>query len=90
MANVLDAAPRRVDGRHADRPPRHEHRRDRRRSRAARSLQTDNENVVTASTDLALRRHDRNSGDSQEVQIPVTLTIEGTKGADRQDADRST
>jgi hypothetical protein len=43
-------------------------------------LQTDNENVVTASTELAFSVTIANSGDSQEVQIPVTLTAEGTKG----------
>jgi hypothetical protein len=39
-------------------------------------LSTSGENTVTASTDLGFAVTVQDTGDSQEVQIPVTLTIE--------------
>ena len=44
-------------------------------------LSTDTDTVVKASTRLAFRVAVRNSGDVQEVQVPVTLTIKKPDGA---------
>ena len=86
MALVLTAAARCVDGRHADRPARHEHRRRRRRCRAARSSPRRPTNTVIGSTDLAFVVTVHDGGDSQEVGIKVTLTIQKTAaGRDRAD-----
>jgi hypothetical protein len=45
---------------------------------AGDQLQTDSENVVEASQDLAFRVTIQNTGDNQEVGIKITLTIEKT------------
>ena len=50
-------------------------------------LSTTTENTVTASTDLAFVVTVHDCGDSQEVGIKVTLTIQKPGGRDRQDAD---
>ena len=39
-------------------------------------LQTDTDNIVTAGTDLAFAVTIEDTGDNQEVQIKVTLTID--------------
>ena len=86
------AAPRRVDRRHADRPPRHEHRRRRRRSPGGQTLHDRRPRTRSPRRPTSPSpSRSQDSGDSQEVEIPVTLTIaEGTGGADREDEDRST
>ena len=68
---------RRLD---AGRPPRHEHRLDLRASRTgraapARCCRPGTLNTVTTSSSLVFQVTIHNGGDSQEVQIPVTLTI---------------
>ena len=47
---------------------------------ANQTLQQDSDNTVVASTDLAFAVTIEDSGDSQEVQIKVTLTVEGSNG----------
>ena len=45
---------------------------------AGEQLSTDSETTIVASTDLAFRVDVENTGDNQEVDIPVTLTIQQT------------
>ena len=92
MALVLQRLRGADDGRHADRPPRHEHRLGEGAAGRPDAAAGDQLNTVTATHRARVRRsRSQNSGDSQEVQIPVTLTIEQGDGqADREDADRST
>ena len=59
----------------------------RRRCPAARSSRTTTENTVTATTDLGFAVTVEDTGDSQEVQIKVTLTIQQSAVADRPDED---
>jgi CARDB len=47
---------------------------------ANQTLRQDADNTVVASTDLAFAVTIEDSGDSQEVQIKVTLTVEGSSG----------
>ena len=76
------AAARRFDERrNADRDPRHEHRRDEGAAGRTGAVAVDTENTVTATTDLAFVVTIADSGDSQEVGIKVTLTIQKPQGA---------
>ena len=52
-------------------------------------LSETNENTVTASTDLAFDVTIHDGGDSQEVGIKVTLTIDKTPDGDRAGRRRS-
>ena len=82
MALLLQRPARRVDERrHADRHPRHEHRRRRRCSPGDADAVATTENTVTATTNLAFVVTIADSGDSQEVGIKVTLTIQKPQGA---------
>ncbi len=56
---------------------------------ARTALTTDTETTVKASTDLGFEVSVKNSGESQEVQVQVTLTIPAQPTVDREEGRRS-